>query len=161
MLYIPLSFPLPPVEYPDMFCIYWMNIFVFPCLSSVIKHPNSLFHLKNRKVNGDCEWKAPKAINQLFKRNRKQEVPDLKQWKYGKPLQLITGPYRALKWLKVIKPCLHSSKVVRRLLWAYMSVFLFFFLTNASWFDMIVSKAFPSIPCFTYQIILLSGYVIK
>ena len=49
MLYIPLSFSLPPVECPDMFCIYWMNVFVMPFLSSAIKYPNSLFHLEKRK----------------------------------------------------------------------------------------------------------------
>ena len=28
-------------------------------------------------------------------------VPDLRQQKYGKLFQMITGPYKPLKWLKV------------------------------------------------------------
>ena len=53
-----------------------MNVFVTPCLFSVIDHLYSLFHLKNRKVNAGGEEKALLEAEQSVKGSRNQEVAD-------------------------------------------------------------------------------------
>ena len=47
------------------------------CLpSSILKWPDSLFHLKKRKVNGGGEEKVLLEAEQSFKGSRNQEVTD-------------------------------------------------------------------------------------
>ena len=69
-----------------------MNVFVLPCLSSVIiKRLNLSFHLKNRKVNGCSKGKAlHHSFSHLKETGIKKfltirnPLPDLRQEKAGK-----------------------------------------------------------------------------
>ena len=48
------------------------------------------------------------------------------------PYNPFAGPYKALKWLKVLKPYLNSLKPARRLLWTNMSLVTYLFQMKSS-----------------------------
>ena len=137
--------------------MFWMNVFVLPCLSSVIiKRLNLSFHLKNRKVNGCSKGKAlHHSFSHLKETGIKKfltirnPLADLRKEKVGKTRTAICRPVWSFEMIEGINslpcPLLELPQGSYGLIWAFH---LISFRWIFSFSYEIASETFEAISCF-------------